>query len=160
MVEGRVISPNNEPIRGVTLVLVDFRGASRRTTMTDDSDAFVFSDLRPGVYEIQTSMPGFQPRSVRLDHDGERDDSLRIVLEPRAASGRTCLGGELWGKCWSCVGMHQCAVDGDARFADVAQPLAWLLGQTSAEQFSDANGRSCWQGGEIRFLQQHGGQGF
>lgn len=89
MVEGRVISPNNEPIRGVTLVLVDFRGASRRTAMTDDSGAFVFADLRPGTYEIQTSMPGFQPRSVRLDHDGERDNSLRIVLEPRVAASET-----------------------------------------------------------------------
>ena len=89
MMEGRVISTNNEPIRGVTLVLVDFNGASRRMAMTDDSGTFVFADLRAGVYEIQASMPGFQARSIRLDHDGERDYSVRIVLEPRTAASET-----------------------------------------------------------------------
>lgn len=87
MIEGRVITQSNEPLRGVTVVLVDFKGADRRTTFTDDSGAFVFAGLRPGNYQIQASLPGFEPQSVRVDHDGERDYSMRIVLRPRAEHG-------------------------------------------------------------------------
>lgn len=84
MIEGRVITPSNEPLRGVTVVLVDFKGADRRTAFTDDSGAFVFANLRPGNYEIQASQAGFEPQHVRVDHDGERDYSMRIVLRARA----------------------------------------------------------------------------
>jgi tetratricopeptide (TPR) repeat protein len=84
MIEGRVITPSNEPLRGVTVVLVDFKGADRRTAFTDDSGAFVFANLRPGNYEIQASQAGFLPQTVRVDHDGERDYSMRIVLRARA----------------------------------------------------------------------------
>ncbi len=84
MIEGRVITQSNEPLRGVTVVLVDFKGADRRTAFTDDSGAFVFANLRPGNYEIQASQAGFVPQTVRVDHDGERDFSMRIVLRPRS----------------------------------------------------------------------------
>jgi tetratricopeptide (TPR) repeat protein len=84
MIEGRVITQSNEPLRGVTVVLVDFNGADRRTAFTDDTGAFVFASLRPGNYQIQATLAGFEPQSVRVDHDGERDFSMRIVLRPRA----------------------------------------------------------------------------
>jgi len=87
MIEGRVITQSNDPLRGVTVVLVDFNGADRRTAFTDDSGAFVFASLRPGTYQIQTSLAGFEPQSVRVDHDGERDFSVRIVMRPRTERG-------------------------------------------------------------------------
>lgn len=89
MIEGRVVTAGNEPLRGVTVVLVDFRGADRRTVFTDDSGAFVFANLRPGNYRIQASLPGFEPQSLGMDHDGERNNSVRIVLRPRAATAET-----------------------------------------------------------------------
>ncbi|MGH9793143.1 MAG: carboxypeptidase regulatory-like domain-containing protein [Candidatus Acidiferrales bacterium] len=86
MIEGRVTTAGNEPLRGATVVLVDFNGADRRTVFTDHSGAFVFANLRPGNYQIQAALAGFDSRSIRVDHDGERDNSLRIVLRPRTGT--------------------------------------------------------------------------
>jgi protocatechuate 3,4-dioxygenase beta subunit len=54
---GDCLNPENPPLVGVTINLLDAHGNVIRTTITDADGRYIFKDLAPGVYSVQEVQP-------------------------------------------------------------------------------------------------------
>jgi hypothetical protein len=63
-IEGVVKDNTGGVIPGVTMVLTSVDTGAARQALTDDSGFFVFSNIRPGNYELKAELEGFQPVKV------------------------------------------------------------------------------------------------
>lgn len=92
-IQGRVVDASGHSyISGAMVMLHDFSGASRQTTISDREGRFVFYDLRPGKFEISVSHPEYEQQSVDVVYDGRPDPGLRIPLKSKNKPNPTAPG--------------------------------------------------------------------
>jgi hypothetical protein len=83
-VSGYVLDANDEPLAGarVTLTWRIFQGEvqsrSRRTTATDATGFFLFTQIGSGWHELSVNASGFNP--MRLDHFVSSSDDVIVRL--------------------------------------------------------------------------------
>lgn len=79
---GKISSPAGEPMRDVVVVLFSESGegeSGRR--MTDSQGEFLFADLRPGVYRLLATFPGYEDQTVEsVEVAGDRETRLDLSL--------------------------------------------------------------------------------
>ena len=61
---GIVTDPTNALIPGVTITATNTATGVNTTTLTNDSGAYTFPSLQPGVYRVSAELPGFQTSTV------------------------------------------------------------------------------------------------
>ena len=59
-ISGRVLDTQGESVPGATVTLIKSDTRERRTFTTDQSGAFVFTALQPGVYDLGADLQGFK----------------------------------------------------------------------------------------------------
>jgi hypothetical protein len=91
----RVTSPAGEPLAYAILVLTPAAGEGEPINrMTEPGGEFVFEGLRPGVYRLLATFPGYEDRTVeRVEVSGGRETRLDLSLEiPRYSETVTIRG--------------------------------------------------------------------
>jgi protocatechuate 3,4-dioxygenase beta subunit len=68
-VVGRVTDATGKPVRGASVVLVaaDSASAPARREVTGETGGFDFAAVRPGVYTVRASGPGYRERVLRVE---------------------------------------------------------------------------------------------
>src|SRR5215510_8766337 len=61
---GSVSDPAGALIPGVTITATNTGTGVMTTTLTNDSGAYTFPSLQPGVYRVSAELPGFQTSTV------------------------------------------------------------------------------------------------
>jgi TonB family protein len=95
---GRVLATGDDaPLGYLTVTLGDDEGGEPRTTVTDESGAFVFDDIPAGVYRVRVEGDGLTPMAVSEEvavgeetavtyrlANAEEDEAEALVFEARA----------------------------------------------------------------------------
>lgn len=80
-IEGRVVAySERSPVQSAQVTLIDFTGAIRTRSYTDDGGLFAFYDLPQGRYLVVASHPGFQEQNYTVDLYGGPQVGLEIVI--------------------------------------------------------------------------------
>ena len=66
------------PLGGATVTLL----ATNRSTLSDDSGGFAFTDLNPGSYRVSASMAGFSGDEARVNVAPDGIHRIELVLKP------------------------------------------------------------------------------
>lgn len=79
-VVGRLLDPSDTPVGGVTVTLR--QGVVRLSTLTAETGQFRFDGVRPGDYELLTTVTGFDPvrRQLRVGKQPARELVIRLKL--------------------------------------------------------------------------------
>src|ERR1041384_6083454 len=64
---GSVSDPTGALIPGVTITATNTATGVGTTTLTNDSGAYTFPSLQPGVYRVSAELPGFQTSTANLE---------------------------------------------------------------------------------------------
>jgi serine-aspartate repeat-containing protein C/D/E len=92
-ISGTVKDDNCRPIPGVTVTLLDDKGITVDTAMTNADGGYVFNEVEPGEYTVVETQPAGYPNSVSdydEDPDGDAGDAdktldIRISVTARKA---------------------------------------------------------------------------
>lgn len=93
-VSGRVLDGTGAVVVGATIVLEPAAGGQRRTTTSDRSGVYTFSDLLPGKYTVTASAESFRPQRVSVDLIGPRPETRDITLEIQPIEGMVTVQGD------------------------------------------------------------------
>lgn len=79
-VSGRLLDPSDAPVAGVTVTLR--QNDSGMSAVTSEAGQFRFDNVRPGEYEVLTSVPGFDPisRQLRVGRQPARELVIRLKI--------------------------------------------------------------------------------
>ena len=77
---GRLLDPSGAPVAGVTVTLR--QNDSGLSAVTSEAGQFRFDNVRPGEYEVLTSVPGFDPirRQLRVGRLPARELVIRLKI--------------------------------------------------------------------------------
>lgn len=77
-----VFDPEEQPLAGVTIELVDENGDVIATTQTDDEGHYRFDNLRAGTYEVRETQPeGYLQGSQRAGSAGGNDTLQDLIFD-------------------------------------------------------------------------------
>lgn len=80
-VAGTVVDQSGGALVGATVTVVDSKGATRGTAVTDASGAFTVPNIQPGQYDVHVEQRMFATAHVDLDvREGATLEPLRIVM--------------------------------------------------------------------------------
>ena len=94
-ISGHVRDRTGGPIAGASIILAGTDNGVKRSSETDSSGHFSFPQLKPGIYTIQVSAPGFEEqRSSPVAAALGRTESIDFVLELHAVKQNVVVTGE------------------------------------------------------------------
>src|SRR5438876_5686058 len=95
---GIVTDPTGALVPGVTITATNTATGVNTTTLTNESGAYTFPSLQPGVYRVSAELPGFQastvanlelgPIAIRQNFQlkiGTAQTSVEVTAEPMTA---------------------------------------------------------------------------
>jgi Carboxypeptidase regulatory-like domain len=80
-IRGSAVDINSRPLANVNVSLRTKEPGSDRSTVTDGSGAFAFTDLPPGSYSLRASAGGFNPVQIHELNVGQQRRILTLRLE-------------------------------------------------------------------------------
>src|SRR5262249_55969628 len=78
---GTVTDAQSALIPGVVITATNLDTAITRSTLSDDSGAYAFAQLPPGMYKIQGELPGFSTFSAQMRLQIDTPALLNIKME-------------------------------------------------------------------------------
>jgi hypothetical protein len=92
---GRVTDRTGSPIARANVILVGADNGIKRTSDTDNGGQFGFPQLKPGVYTVKVTSPGFaEQRSKPISATLGRTQSVDFVLDVKAIKQNLVVTGE------------------------------------------------------------------
>lgn len=85
-IRGTVVDPESRPVENARVSLSDAQNVSTRTTQTDNTGRFQFSDIAAGNYALSVEVPGFSTQSRAVQQPAEGAAEVRIELKLAALS--------------------------------------------------------------------------
>jgi outer membrane receptor protein involved in Fe transport len=80
-VEGIVIDPQNLPISGARITIVQRQGSTSKTALSG-TERFRLDNLAPAVYDVHIEAEGFEPQDLTADLRNEVLATLEVRLQP------------------------------------------------------------------------------
>jgi len=88
-VGGTVADPSKALIPGVTVIATNTGTGVAATTVTNESGAYNFPALQPGVYKLSAELPGFQTQNfTNVQLGGAQQVTMNFTLQVAAAAGQ------------------------------------------------------------------------
>jgi hypothetical protein len=98
-VSGQIVDSNSLPIAGATVTATHTQSNAERTIISNDEGRFRFIELKPGIYRISASAPGFGPKEANgiamLSGQNLRLDLKLSPAEVTASTTVTVSGSEV-----------------------------------------------------------------
>jgi hypothetical protein len=135
---GVVVDSTGGTVGGATVSLRPNHGELRRTT-TDSDGAFLFAQLPPGDYRLETAAPGFAPLSCEVEYSGA---PLHLRLNLTAGTLQTRITVTASPESLAAQMRHEITGQQIDRLpnANLSSPFSSLVTMTSPGVAADSNG--------------------